>query len=261
MPLDMVPLWVPPRPAIVRAAPDDLRLLGKLKREACRAAFPLMPIPVVGGVVPLTSVSVRTTATSTGSTIAIPGDVVAGEVLALWDVGIGTTGNIPTDVVPGSPAFTRITPNTLGVSGGTGAPRGVASYRIAQAGDAGQTLTGMNGNSSNNKMLYVLAPNAGAVISAVAISGTINSDPNTGNPASQANNASSGTPPLAVFGCYGSTGAISPRTFSTTADQELTSSNNAYFNIKIYNTSPANTNVDMDDEGTNVLASFYLQFS
>ena len=84
-----------------------------------------------------------------------------------------------------------------------------------------------------------------------------------GNPSAQVVGASSGTPPLIVIGAYGTTGTVDPRTFSTTKDGEITADSfNAYLAYKIYNSSPQDSSIDMDDEGdANILQSCYLACS
>jgi hypothetical protein len=215
------------------------------------------PFPTFCGalVAQVTTVSNHTEVTSTGSTITIPATVQAGDLLLLWDVAVA--GTTPSEVVPGT--FTRITANTLNVQGGGSGVRGVASYRIAVSGDESDVVTGMNGSGSNQKVLVVFRGDN--PITAVNISGTVGSEGTTGNPASQNAAASGGQVPLIVVGCYGSTGAISPRTFSPAETEEITASIRCYLKYKLYDSAPSDTSVDMDDEGANILASFYIEAS
>lgn len=47
MPLDLPPkIWMPQKPAIIRAAPDDLKLIRRARQEHGKAVFPLMPMPM-----------------------------------------------------------------------------------------------------------------------------------------------------------------------------------------------------------------------
>jgi hypothetical protein len=87
-------------------------------------------------------------------------------------------------------------------------------------------------------------------------------------PTNQTVTAGSGSAPLIVFGCYGATTSIATRTFSTTADEELNANGAGpgepfiYLNYKIYNSSPANTTIGMNEEGDdNGLQSFYMECS
>lgn len=175
-----------------------------------------------------------------------------------WDFAIGSLSE-PTDVVLTN--FTRITANTFVIAGVSGI-RGVASYKICDGTEDGAALTGMDGTTSDAKMIYLLR--ATRAIVGVAV-GSLAADPNTGNPAGQTVASAAGVAPLAVFGCYGSTGAVDPRTFtvggSAAKDGEITPATRAYLAYKIYDAAPADVVVDMDDEGSNLLASFYLQFT
>jgi hypothetical protein len=84
-----------------------------------------------------------------------------------------------------------------------------------------------------------------------------------GNPTAQVITSGSGIVPLISFGSYSSLTAISPRSMTPAKDGEQGNSGSEQFLAwKIYNASPANVSVDMDDEGTsNVLQSFYLGLS
>lgn len=186
---------------------------------------------------------------SSSSTIVIPGNIQAGDIIVLTDKAAGTTG-IPTTVVP--TGFTSI----INSSGGTA--RLISSYKIANGTESGTTITGMNGASSNRKALVVLRPDAPATsVTAFSTAGQVTD----GNPTLQTVTAGSGTPALVVFGVYGTDStAIAPRTFSPAPDAEITPATNHYLAYKIYNADPVNTSVDMDDEGLdNCLQSFYIQ--
>ncbi|HYM98203.1 MAG TPA: hypothetical protein VET25_00545 [Aestuariivirgaceae bacterium] len=92
----------------------------------------------------------------------------------------------------------------------------------------------------------------------------------TGNPAAQTVTASGGVAPLVVLGAYGARGFIDPRTFtvggSPAKDGEVHNEPGGFSNIvfawKIYNASPADVVVDMDDEiEANYLQSFYIEMA
>lgn len=197
----------------------------------------------------LTTLSFQADATSTSDTITGPASIAAGDLLVLWD-GAHNLSGLPTSVVP--TGFTSIVSFNDGSN-----DRAIASYKIADGSEASATITGMNGNISDDKMLYVFRGNQ-AISSVSALD--IASESTAGNPTAQVVNASGGTPPLIVFGCYFVPGAaVDPRTFNPAKDGEITSSTRAYLAYKIYNSSPADVTVDMDDElDTNMLASFYL---
>lgn len=206
----------------------------------------------------LTTLSEQASATSTAATITGPASIAAGDLLVLWDAANGSFGE-PTSVVP--TGFTSIIDfSTVGTD-----LRCIASYKIADGSEASATITGMDGAAADHKMLYVFRGNV--AISSVSANDTA-SEINIGNPLAQTVNASGGTPPLIIFGGYLSLGStIDPRTFtvggSPSKDGEISTGTDAYLAYKIYNASPADTVVDMDDEGStyNALASFYLACS
>lgn len=114
-------------------------------------AFPLMPtFPGLGN---LTSLSTISTTTSTSSTITIPADTASGDVIVLYDApsypGSGSSGSSPA-------GFTTLVSAAFG-----GWFNGIQmSAKIAVSGDAGTTITGMNGTTSNAKVMYVFRGNA-----------------------------------------------------------------------------------------------------
>ena len=118
------------------------------------------------------------------------------------------------------------------------------------------------------KAMYVFRGNIPATSLVLGGNGT---NSTAGDPAAQNVTAGSANPPLVVFGVYGAiglSGTVNPRTFSTTKDAEIEAVGDGTFSndvdlwlaYKIYNTAPADTSIDMDDEGTgNFLMSGYIQ--
>lgn len=87
------------------------------------------------------------------------------------------------------------------------------------------------------------------------------------NPASQTVAGSSNSAPMIIIGWYGVNGdgtvTVDPRTFtvsgSAAKDGEINPRTNMYMAYKVYNSSPADVAIDMDDEGNhNTLISFGL---
>lgn len=199
----------------------------------------------------LTTLSIRASATSTAATITGPASITAGDLLVLWDMATNAA-TLPTSVIP--TGFTSIVDFTVG-----SVRKGIASYKIANGSEASASLTGMNGNTTNDKALYVVQGNQ-AIASATPTD--VGSEGTTGNPVAQTVTSGSGAAPLIVFGCYGSSGIIDPRTFTVggvgAKDGEINPDTDLYLAYKIYNSSPADVVVDMDDEGTNIMASFYI---
>jgi hypothetical protein len=192
-------------------------------------------------------------AQSSATTITIPATAQAGDVAILFDVAINPTLNAtpPTDVVP--TGWTGIITESGSIT------RARISRKILAAGEPGSSITGMNGLSSDDKVMLVFR-NTSAITAVSAEDWAV--EITTGNPASQTVNASGQTAPLIVFGMAfisGGTGAFSTQSPSfdatiTGADEDI------LLGYKIYESSPANHTVDMNDLGNiNVLASGFLE--
>ena len=86
-----------------------------------------------------------------------------------------------------------------------------------------------------------------------------------GNPSSQTITSGSGIAPLLVLGAFLSDGTVNPRTFSPAKDGEVngtTGVGDSWLAYKIYNSSPSDVTIDMDDEGSDQwLISIYLQLA
>lgn len=193
------------------------------------------------------------------STFDVPASVLAGDLIVVLDLSTHNSGSAPTTVVPTD--FTSIV-NTLAPDGDQ---RQILSYKLAVGTEGGTTLTGMEDDGVTVracKCLYVFrrSPVAGSLTVAGVVSTSVNT-----NPAAQNITASSGVVPLVVIGGYGCFNSpISPRTFTPAKDGEIFgmigSDDTMYLAYKIYNSSPANVSIDMDDEGSgNTLQGCYIQ--
>lgn len=186
-------------------------------------------------------------ATSTASTITAPNNIAAGDLIVLHDVGLHGS-NPPASVVPTD--FTSVV-NTSDT--GTNI-RHIVSYKKAVGTEGGSSITGIN-TTTMRKSMAVFRMNT--PITTVTAS-TWNTHNDAADPTLQSVVASAGAAPLIVFGCYSSSGAISPMTFTPSEDGEVTPNTSHFTKYKIYNASPQDTDVDMDDEGLNAMASGYL---
>ena len=193
---------------------------------------------------------------NSGAAFTLPDDIQAGDLIAVWDYAAGTS--LPADATP-SGFDTAIT-----VTDGTNV-RGKLHYKIADGSEASASVNGLDGNTREGKLTYVFRGNIPITVAtpADAASQITGSDPTA-----QVVNASGGQAPLIVFGCYvvGSGGTVDPRTFSTTKDGEIqvtgAGGGDIWLAYKIYNSAPADTTIDMADEGAgNVLASCYIECS
>lgn len=189
----------------------------------------------------------RSSANSTASTITIPSDVVAGDLLVLYDRATNTSGTVTFAVPSGFSTILNQLPVTT--------IRFVCSYKIATSTDASSSITGMNGTNDNSKIL--LAFSTGGATTAAAYD--IAFQQTDGDPTSQTINASGQTTPLVVLGFIRQQTATS-QSMSPTQDGTAASgtTNTAYY--KIYNSSPADVTFDCGDGGTqNALMSFYIR--
>ena len=186
----------------------------------------------------------RSSATSTASTIVAPSDIVAGDLLVLFDVALNASG-FPTAVTP----FTSFLNQTNQTS-----RRVLFSKKIADGTEAGATLTGMNGANVNSKTLYVFSTNG-------ATSSTefdVDYQATDATPTSQTITSSSGTPPLVSMGFIRQNIATS-QSFSPTEDGSINLGVITTY-YKIYNSSPSNITVSCADGGNNnMISSFYIE--
>lgn len=144
----------------------------------------------------------------------------------------------------------------------------VTAYKIASGSEGGVSIAGMSDPSDSIEHKFLLQFRAETIINSIAVQDVAQQLTND-NPTSQTCNASGGSVPLVVIGTYSAIGAdiVSPRTFSTTEDAEISIVTDdgffiasSYVKYKIYNSSPDDTSIDMDDENfSNTLQSFYLE--
>lgn len=214
----------------------------------------------------LTQITQVLSATSNESaTITAPVGIQAGDLLVMLDYA-GALGPLPTEVIP--TGFTSIASIT------TGTQRFIASYKLADGTEGGTSITGMNPSTLDGNATKIMAVFRGNIPATLITLVDVGSEITTGNPAAQTVTAATGVAPLVVIGAYGCgpSGLVNPRTFtvggSPAKDGELNAfADGAYSDVdawlawKIYNASPADVVVDMDDESTNALVSAYLQMS
>ncbi len=193
----------------------------------------------------LTTVAQQASAISTSVNVTCP-TVIAGDVILLLDFAVSFSS--VTKIVPSG--FTEIRDNS------TSTTRQVCSYKIANGTESGSSLSGMAGSLATRKVVVTFR---GDIPISVVTPLDVEGQATTGNPTAQTVNASGQPVPLIVIGGYSAgSGTVDPRTFSPAKDGEVNQSGESYIAWKIYNSSPANVSIDMDDEGTNLLTSFYM---
>lgn len=216
----------------------------------------LIPGPgmmVSGASAPLTSFAQQASATSTAATITWP-SVAAGDVAILFDSPISSDA-IPTSVTPSG--FTLA--NTNSYNDNPEYYRWNYSYKVCSGTESG-SLTGMNGTTSNRKILVTFR---GDVPIASAIHGGAQDSISGANPSPITILSGSAAAPLIVLaGWRDLSNAINPRTFTPTKDGEISNSTSMYVAWLAQLTSPADVTIDMDDElQLNYMVGFYLQLS
>jgi hypothetical protein len=242
-------IWLPPRPAIIR--PAEKKLLRPQQANILPGWFPFMAAPE-GGLASITQVG---SSTSTAATITLPADIQAGDLIVILD-GANSAFATPAAVTPTD--FTNHANNT--VTPPYEGYRLMLSSKLAVGTEGSASITGMNGNAGNTKACYVFR---GDIPATSRTPSTFNGEGTTGDPAAQNVAASGGSAPLVVLaGYFARSGPVDPRTFSPAKDGEINAGSGVlYLAYKIYNSSPADVSVDMDDEVTNLLQSGYIEMA
>jgi hypothetical protein len=196
--------------------------------------------------------------TSTGGNITAPAGILAGDLLVILDRAWDIRFTPPASVTPSG--FTLIGSSLSGTNFNDGFNyKQNVSYKLANGSEASASIAGMSGGGGTLKAMLVFRGNTPAT--ALTLGGSAGQITDN-DPTLQTCAASGGVAPLVVFGCYGSSGVVNPRTFSTTKDGEVNPSTSLYLAWKIYNSAPVDSNIDMDDEGNmNGLQSFYIQMA
>lgn len=186
--------------------------------------------------------------TASASSVSVSGQVQSGDLIVHMNVARNFTG-APNNVTP--TGFTHITDFLQDA-------RMSLNYKISNGSET--TIFGMVGGVENYTLVYTFRGDV-PILSVAAQD--VTTEGNTADPAAQTQNAGSGVAPLVIFGCYRATTAVDPRTFtvggSAAKDGEISPSTLVYLAYKIYNSSPQDAVIDMDDEGNNMLASFFLE--
>lgn len=213
------------------------------------------PSPFKGSLaaVALASLSnVGQTSSSNSATVAWPGSLLAGDMAIFFD-HTGGYYSPPALVTPSG--FTNMCNATGSIY------RFATHFKMCDGTETGN-ITGMTPTIGSDKAVLILRGDV--TLASITGAGGQNGTYSTGNPGAITVAASGGTPPLVVIGVYlAQTGSVDPRTFSTTKDGEQSyASNRVWIAWKLYTSSPANTNIDMDDEGDgNIIQGFYADLT
>lgn len=200
------------------------------------------------------------------SILTHPATVQAGDLCVLfhnaWD-----NDNDFIDTVP--EGFTSINTDSYLYTTSTYMSHGI-SYNVISTQSQTHVLPFGNGNtvSYDYETIRTLYFRPSKTIATISPESSFNLVETTGNPAQQKVPAGGNNAPIIAFGqakVLSVTGDPAFNTATSNAFDEYfntgSGANNIEANVgyKIYNTSPIDHYVDMDDQGTNVLLSFYLR--
>lgn len=213
--------------------------------------------PVALGV---SSLTFRAAANGSASdTCSLPTGSAIGDLAVLFDMAKNDSTTIPTEVTPSG--WTQALAST-GLSQGaiSGSMRQVVSYKVLTNADiTAGSVTGMTANDRVKRMLAFI-PDASIT---TVTPGSWNQELTSGDPASQTVTASGQQTPLVVFGMIfdnNAAPAFSTESPAFDATGTVTDGCGIRVGYKVYNSSPSNHSVDMNDEGGgNALVSGYLR--
>ena len=199
----------------------------------------------MAGGAPTSLTFVGVTTANTGSTVAIHGSAVAGDLAILFDQSdTNATG-----------VYSEPTGFDVIASGESGAIAGGISAVVLTAGHiTAGTITGMSGAGAISKALVIYRPDAPITNILFA---TPSVEYTTGNPAAQNIAASGGAVPLVAVAMAANRSGTS--SFSTNSPALTTTAiNDLIAGYLHYNSSPSDHSVDMNDLGVNGLLSNYI---
>lgn len=186
---------------------------------------------------PKVSLSYRTSATSTSSSITIPSGAEVGDIAVLFDFAGSSNTTIPTSVVPSG--FTSASNKSSSTTAGT---RAIVSYKKLVSGDPGASITGMNGGLFNTKRILIFSPSS--PISTIML-GDVQETITDSAPAEQT--VSSDDPPYLVIGAA-STRSYTPSWTAAWYDDSF-SQTRTLFAYKLFNASFDDVSIDFTAGG------------
>lgn len=196
----------------------------------------------------------RASANAATESITIPATARENDLAILIDLATDST---VTAVIPTN--WTEVASMADDI-GGIGQSKIRVSTKILTSSDPNTSVTGMNGSGGfMAKVMLVF----GKVIGSRTFNDVANSTFGTSNPAAQTCNASGGTAPLIVLGIAADAHSPYAAAFSTASpafDATVASGSYLVVGYKIYNESPQDHTIDMDDLGDlNLLESAYIE--
>lgn len=197
--------------------------------------------------------------TSTGSTVAVPTNAVAGDWAILFDLGWSLGGGSISEVTPSG--WTNLASGFVSDAVEGVSIRLMTSHVTLTAGMIGTSITGMN-PGRKCKIMLVFRPST-SIITKVASSW--GNEVTTGNPSAQTVTASGVTTPLVVVAAAGSASGSTAFSTETPSMTNVFISSSSAVSLRVgytlYNSSPSNQSIDMNDVNTNALQSGYVRFT
>jgi hypothetical protein len=201
---------------------------------------------------------------SGSTTIAMPAGTAAGDIVFVIDrlAGTGSLTNFRTPLTSNGLSFTEHQTTSGGFSTGFLGCR--ISSRVLSSVNFSGTITNLidnTGSTTHRAMAVAFRPSSAITSTTYTERG---GQYTTANPSAQTVTVSSQPAAALAMAIYTSTGTVSPRTSSITMDELVQSGVTTFYaKYKLYADGESRTNftVDMDDEGTNLLQSFYVKFN
>ena len=134
-------------------------------------------------------------ATSTGGTITVPATAAEGDFCMLMQVARNFSNTIPAAVTPAGYTTDREAAGMT--SGGENPIRVMLSRRVLGSGEAGASITGMNGGG-NGKVVLVFRPSR-PIVGVSLVGGGAESTSTSVNPSTQTISVSGQAPPTLLF--------------------------------------------------------------
>lgn len=200
---------------------------------------------VHGGAITLNYI---TSSTSTATTITVPALAQTGDLVVLYQFARGSS--LPATVTPS--LFSNAADNSSAT--GVTYTHGMVDYKKLTGGEPGTSVTGMNGNLDNSKLMLVFRPSK--TISTITVF-SLNGQVTTGDPTLQTIDVTGISGLTLLIGLAGCNNTASAS--GTLVTNGTTVAGGSAMLVGYYENqgnSPASRTIDMADLGNNVLQSF-----
>jgi hypothetical protein len=207
--------------------------------------------PISGSFLPVEWVE---TVENDGTSISVPADIGAGELLTFFNLAEDIGAALPANVVPSG--FTQLITSTFDNM------RCTISYKLTTGLEGGDTLTGMNGLVVRAIIMHRYR---GGKPASSLFASTASGQGTGGTPSGQTISGLGETPPMVQFALYAGSFAGNipdPANFSPGAEAFLEQAASGLLRVKneVFNEPPVNTSVSMNDEGpAQVMQSAFIR--